>query len=203
MQHIVVATDSLRVAEAASGMAVIWVDAADDSWCGGQRIARALLKLPSRYADSDVIVYWEPEEPDLQAEDVDRLILYADEVTGVTCDFVTATGPYNPAATRDPTRVKAHYDRPERPRIGDFARLAHEDPCFRPHVGVYAFRPERVADLLTLPPSARSIAEQIEPLTWIEEHWVGEGISVLTTPNHVDSPQDYRRFVLDHARDAR
>lgn len=202
VQHVVVATDSMKVAEAVSGLAVVWLDPNDASWCGTQRVAQALLKLPARYADVDVIVNWQADEPELMFEDVDRLVAYADDnIQPGGCDFCTITAPYSKAACATPTVTKAKHDKPGSRRIMDFVRQCDGRQLYRPHVGIYAMRPAQIAELLTETPSPRSIADSLEQLTWLDLGWRCEGIGITYTPQGINDAADYRRFVARHLED--
>lgn len=200
VKHVIVATDSMKIANAVAGMAVCWVDQDDDSWCGSQRVARSLIKLPERYAQTDVIVNLQADEPEVDAETIERIVQAADRLDEYA-DFVTVVAPYDRAAHRNPTITKAMLTSRDGPTVRDFLRLTEEDPCHRPHVGVYAMRPERMAELVAMPPSSRSIAESLEQLTWIDDGWRCEAIQITYSPMGINTPEDYARFVQRHARD--
>jgi 3-deoxy-manno-octulosonate cytidylyltransferase (CMP-KDO synthetase) len=63
-------------------------------------------------------------------------------------------------------------------------------PAYRKHLGIYAYRPETLAEVAALPPSPLERAESLEQLRWLEAGhtiWVGEaaGDSI-----GVDTPAD-------------
>lgn len=196
---VVVATDSLRVAEAVSGMAVCWVDAGDESWCGTQRAARALVKLPQRYADADIIVNWQADEPEVDSSTVDQLICDA-YAHRASYEFLTVVAPYSKGACKEPTITKAIAGG-KLPNIRDFARTASEHQNNRPHVGIYAMTPDRLAELVSLPPSTRSIAESLEQLTWIDHGWRCRAVQIDYTPQGINTQADYDRFCGRHPHD--
>jgi len=202
VQHVVVATDSMRVAEAVSGLAVVWVDHEDDSWCGTQRIARALVKLPERYADADIIVNWQADEPEIEAQSIDQLITYAqDNLYPGGAQFCTLVSPHSKAACAMPNVTKAKQKNPGSANVSDFVRSCDGRRQYVPHVGVYAFRPEQLAELVTEPPSPRSIADSLEQLTWMDMGWQCEAVGIDYTPQGINDATDYRCFVARHLED--
>ena len=185
----------MEVCEACAGAAVCWLDNQDDSWCGTQRVARALAGLPQRYVEGpSVIVNWQADEPELQSADVDRMIEHAHNHLGKTCEFVTMTAPYRRLATKMSNVTKAKLATIGRPEVRDFARLTKEGSKNVPHVGIYAFRPLALAELAVTAPSVRSIGESLEQLTWIDAGWRCEAIPIDYEPQGINTLEDYRRF---------
>jgi len=193
VKHVVVATDSMLVAHAVAGEAVVWVDQDDDSWCGSQRIARALVKLPERYADVDIVVNWQADEPEIRAQDADRLVRRAHAATSDDFDVVTAVGPFRRSSAQQPHTVKAILDEHG---VADFRRSVRpESTGFYPHVGIYAMRPEALAQLVAMAPSVRSIAESLEQLTWLDNGWKVDAIDIDYEPLGINDGADYQRFI--------
>lgn len=196
VEHVVVATDSMAVARAVNAEAVCWVDLHDHSWCGSQRAARALHRLPSNYRHVDVCVNWQADEPEVQSEDVDLLIRRATELTPRHADVLTLVAPHRPGAARQPTVVKAVFRRPSATTVQDFVRLVpHSDVCHRPHVGIYAMRPERMEQLCEMHPTVRSIGESLEQLTWTDNGWRIKAVAIGYEPIGINTRRDYETFV--------
>jgi 3-deoxy-manno-octulosonate cytidylyltransferase (CMP-KDO synthetase) len=198
VEHVVVATDSMLIANAVAGEAVVWVDQDDDSWCGTQRIARALVKLPDRFADVDVVVNWQADEPEIKSVDVDRLVRKTFQETPEDFEVMTAVAPAREAAEETGT-VKAIFRRVDQldqlGEIQDFRRVVPPGSHnFRPHVGIYAMRAEQLAQLIAMAPSVRSIGESLEQLTWADNGWRIGALELDYEPLAINDAADYLRF---------
>lgn len=206
---MVVATDSLDVANAVSGLATVWVDSNDDSWCGTQRTSRALAGLPANYADdAHVVVSWQADEPEIDPDWVDNLITHVSEFShGFEGDpqVWTMTAPLRAFYLRKQADVvKAITDQhptEHYTRVTDFARNVGHAPDARHHVGIYAMRPEQLAELVAMPPSTRAIAEALEQLTWIDDGWEMATVHIPRAPRGINTTDDYRQFCFDHWSD--
>jgi 3-deoxy-manno-octulosonate cytidylyltransferase (CMP-KDO synthetase) len=63
------------------------------------------------------------------------------------------------------------------------------------HVGVYAFRRERLLEFAAMPPSPREVAERLEQLRALEAGWT-VGVLDATRPGFgIDTREDYERFL--------
>jgi len=205
LHDVVVATDDLRIFEvvARAGFTVKMTRA--DHPTGSDRIGELLPTL-----DADVVVNVQGDEPEIEPDLLDALILRLESDPGV--DVATAATPLQDRSRlADPNVVKVVVDRSDRALY--FSRSAL--PGGKPggpdpwslgrgplsHVGVYAYRRSALETFLSLPPSPLELAEGLEQLRLVE---YGIRYGVVVTPEAtrgVDTPEDYAAFVArDRAR---
>ncbi len=73
-----------------------------------------------------------------------------------------------------------------------------EPPVFFQHIGLYAFRPDYLAQLVRLPMTRIEQVESLEQLRILAD---GQQIKVGIVEHHaagIDTPQDYAAFVRRH-----
>jgi 3-deoxy-manno-octulosonate cytidylyltransferase (CMP-KDO synthetase) len=150
----------------------------------------------------DVIVNVQGDEPALDPEDLNRLVAtFADpEVRAATlCGAVTsemeANEPSVVKVVRDGRENALYFSRASIPARGH-ARggEAKLDVVLR-HIGVYAFRPDALAQFCALAAGKLEETENLEQLRWLE---AGESMRVLTArhvPRGIDTRMDYEEFV--------
>jgi 3-deoxy-manno-octulosonate cytidylyltransferase (CMP-KDO synthetase) len=68
-------------------------------------------------------------------------------------------------------------------------------PLARAHVGLYAFRRERLLAYARLPASPLADAESLEQLRALEHGWTIAVLPASLPASGIDTPEDYRRFV--------
>lgn len=191
---VVVATDSMAIANAVEGLCAVWLDPEDDSWCGTQRAARALAQLPDHFSDGEVLANWQADEPLLPIADVDRALRTArDRFRFNGVDVVTICHHQTTTAwdDRDQPKVLLHREY----RAVDFYRALPERHRVYDHIGFYALSPARMAQMTVEQPSVRAIAESLEQLTWIDEQWQVDVVKSRHRPASINTRADYRRFV--------
>jgi 3-deoxy-manno-octulosonate cytidylyltransferase (CMP-KDO synthetase) len=148
-----------------------------------------------------VIVNLQGDEPLIDPRDLSRL---AAAVAGDAADIATLAYPFpDEAAMRPPQVVKALVR--DDGLAADFRRTVpaaaeREGVALLHHVGVYAFRRERLLAFTRLEPSPRELAERLEQLRALENGW---RVRVLTAGRPgfgIDTREDYERFVQGHVR---
>jgi 3-deoxy-manno-octulosonate cytidylyltransferase (CMP-KDO synthetase) len=192
VEHVIVATDDRRIADAAEKAGA---EAVMTGECpsGTDRVAEAL-----RGRDEwDVVVDVQGDEPLLSGENIDVL------VRGMAGDrdvpMATLCRPLDEDRADDPNAVKVVRD--VNGRALYFSRSAIPFPrerkiaasLWRLHLGIYGFRPEILARFVALPPSPLEESEALEQLRALEN---GIPILVLDAPHPsygVDTPEDLRR----------
>lgn len=192
VEHVIVATDDRRIADAAENAGA---EAVMTGECpsGTDRIAEAI-----RGRDEwDVVVDVQGDEPLLSGENIDVL------VRGMLQDrdvpIATLCRPLEADRADDPNAVKVVRD--VNGRALYFSRSAIPYPrrqkiaasLWRLHLGIYGFRREALARFVALTPSPLEQAEALEQLRALEN---GIPILVLDAPHPsygVDTPEDLRR----------
>jgi 3-deoxy-manno-octulosonate cytidylyltransferase (CMP-KDO synthetase) len=168
---------------------------------GTDRCAEAVLDL-----DEPVIVNLQGDEPLIDPDDLARLAaavaVAAEGGSGAGADIATLGYPFpDEDAMRPPQVVKA-LRRPD--GLAAEFRRSVPTPAEREgldllhHVGVYAFRRERLLDFARLEPSPREITERLEQLRALENGWRVR-VLVASRPGFgIDTREDYERFVQRH-----
>jgi 3-deoxy-manno-octulosonate cytidylyltransferase (CMP-KDO synthetase) len=192
VDHVIVATDDERIAQAASSAGA---EAVMTGECpsGTDRVAAAA-------ADRDeweIVVNVQGDEPLLAGDNIDVL------VSGLSDDdevrMTTLCRPLEVERAEDPNAVKVVRDL--RGRALYFSRSPIPYPrhrevawkLWRLHLGIYGFRRDVLAEFVALPPSELEQAEGLEQLRALEN---GIPILVLDAPHPafgVDTPEDLER----------
>ena len=206
-RYVVIATDSMAVANAVSGLATVWVDD-EYCWCGTQRVARAVRALPNRYRDVDVVVNWQCGEPMFPPVCADQLIGIKRDAPGV--DVVTAVTGLSNADRECDDVVKAII-----PDVDDPTRESVPTPVdwflrtiprrlwnrARRHVGIYAFSPMSLAEMESLEQTPASAAVHLEQISWVDVSCGVGAVEFAHIPNAADTPRGYDRFCLAESVD--
>jgi 3-deoxy-manno-octulosonate cytidylyltransferase (CMP-KDO synthetase) len=194
VDHVVVATDDERVAEAARAAGAEAVMTGELP-SGTDRIAAALAGR----SEWELIVNIQGDEPMLSGANIDALVAGMRRAPGF--EMATLCRPLSEDRVADPNAVKVVRDAGGKalyfsrsvvpyPRVREAAA-----PLWRLHLGIYGFRPDSLARFVSMPPSALERAEGLEQLRALEN---GIGILVLDAPDPacgVDTPEDLQRVI--------
>lgn len=197
--HVVIATDSTEIADAAMAFGAHVFMTRADHQSGTERIAEAAAAMP----DAGLIVNIQGDEPEIDPAHIDALIALH-RVSGtfastLACPFPPELDPKNPAAVKAVlgrkiaslqdayealyfTRAQAPY-----PRDGGNA--------FYLHVGAYAFWRDALIKFSATPPGRLEQIEKLEQLRILE---MGEKIAVqIVHRAHrgIDTQADYQSSV--------
>jgi 3-deoxy-manno-octulosonate cytidylyltransferase (CMP-KDO synthetase) len=192
VDHVLVATDDERVAEAASDAGAQAVMTGEHP-SGTDRVAEAV----SGQSGWELIVNVQGDEPLLSGGNIDVL------VTGMrrAPEFGLGTLCFPLSAERvdDPNAVKVVRDAGRRALYFSRSLIPHPrnrfsaEALWRLHLGIYCFRPDTLARFVGLEPSPLEEAEGLEQLRALEN---GIEVLVLDAPDPavgVDTPDDLER----------
>ena len=192
IQHVIVATDDERIAQAAKS---VGAEAVMTGECasGTDRVAEAVAGRD----EWDVVVNVQGDEPLLSGENIDVLVngLVADDAS----EIATLCRPLDSERVDDPNAVKVVMDHSGRALYFSRSPIPHprsfEDAVglWRLHLGIYGFRREALANFVALEPSPLEKAEALEQLRALENSM---SILVLDAPHPafgVDTPEDLER----------
>jgi len=206
--RIVVAVDADEVATAVRTHGFEALPTRADHPSGTDRVKEAWDALAASGERADVIVGVQGDEPDLEREDLARLVAaFADPAVSMATLCVPLA---DPAAFAAPSVVKVvrdargdalYFSRAAIPARGHAEESAGEAAALR-HVGVYAYRPAALARFTALPRGRLERRESLEQLRWLE---AGEKLRVVDArraPRGIDTLEDYREFVRQKARGA-
>lgn len=195
VDHVIVATDDERVAEAANAAGAEAVMTGIHP-SGTDRVAEAVAGSGAW----ELVVNVQGDEPMLSAANIDTLVEGMRAHTDI--GMATLCRPMDESSVDDPNAVKVVYALDRRalyfsrsvipyPRDAMVARS-----MLRLHLGVYGFRPETLARYVALPPSALERAEGLEQLRALEN---GIEMLVFEAPDAahgVDTPEDLQKVEL-------
>jgi 3-deoxy-manno-octulosonate cytidylyltransferase (CMP-KDO synthetase) len=201
LARVVLATDSEEILAAANEVDVEALLTAATHASGTDRVHEAYRRLVAAGAGPfDVVLNVQGDEPEVDGETLDPLVAaFAD----ASVRMATLCTPLEPRLAGDPAIVKVVLDRagdalyfsrapiPARAANAGDAPLA---PCLR-HVGVYAFRPDALAEFCALPRGGLERHESLEQLRWLE---AGGRIRVLPAAEGsvgIDTPEHYADFL--------
>ena len=216
LDTIIIATDDMRIAEAAFdwGAEVSLTSLKHRS--GTDRIAEVARKLP----DAGYILNIQGDEPLVEPSLIDRFV--RDLRQNPKCGIVTAAHPFDdPADAASPHQVKVVTDLAGNalyfsrslipyPRSGGFQtavplnrRLGSRRSLILRHQGIYGFRRETLLQFVAWKPSPLEQSEHLEQLRALEN---GVTVHVLVTRHGspgVDTPQDAKAIERKLARASR
>ena len=192
--RVVVATDDARIEAAVRGFGGEVVRTRPDHVSGSDRCAEAAERLTE-----PVVVNVQGDEPLFEPKD---LAAVAEAAARPENDLATLAHPLaDAAAAASPAVVKVvtaadgralYFSRAPIPfdrAAGTAARTA------RAHVGIYAFRRERLLAYARLPAGTLAAVESLEQLRALEAGWRIAVLPASRPAFGIDTPEDYRRFV--------
>lgn len=198
LDAIVIATDDERIASAAEAFGADVVMTSPDHPSGSDRVAE--VAQLARFADADVLVNVQGDEPEIDPEALDALVarLRADADHGE--QLATLARPFGADEADDfasPHAVKVVADASGRALYFSRSPIPHgTDPLgAHLHVGVYAWRREALLAFTAATPSPLERRERLEQLRALE---MGMTIGVVVIAHSalgIDTPSDYARFV--------
>jgi 3-deoxy-D-manno-octulosonate cytidylyltransferase len=189
--RVLVLTDDHRVETAVRSYGGEVLRTRPEHLSGTDRCAEAASRI-----DEPIVVNLQGDEPLIEARDLARLAQAVDEGG---CDLATLAYPFpNEQAMTPPQFVKA-LRRPDG-LAADFRRSVptvaeRQGVDVLHHVGVYAFRRERLADFAALPPSPRETTERLEQLRALENGWRVRVLTASRPGFGIDTREDYERFL--------
>jgi 3-deoxy-manno-octulosonate cytidylyltransferase (CMP-KDO synthetase) len=213
LSEVIIASDSEEITSVARGFGAR-VEMTGEHPSGTDRIAEVVKRA---CPDADLIVNVQGDEPDLNPENINklvRLISGRPEVEMATL----ATPIYSLSVLHDPSCVKVvrasngkalYFSRATIPFLRDGTPedlLDIQDASGMPltpwllHLGIYAYRRDFLLKLTRMPPSKLEQLEKLEQLRALES---GASILVQIVSERsvgIDTPADYAQFVVRHSR---
>lgn len=204
-QLVLIATDDEEIAAEARRFGALAVMTSPDCPSGTDRVAEAVAAYPG----AEVIVNLQGDEPDADADAIDRLFELL-ENNPAAAMATLATPIREREKLDDPSCVKVTFDNAGRAlyfsrspiphaREWDDRLLAAEPPLFHQHIGIYGYRRSL---LLQMPKWPVGRLEQIEKLEQLRVLENGESILVAVTPQAtrgIDTPEDFAAFAARRA----
>ncbi|MFM8788956.1 MAG: 3-deoxy-manno-octulosonate cytidylyltransferase [Chthoniobacterales bacterium] len=195
IDRVIVATDDMRIAEAAFAFGAEVALTSPKHPTGTDRLAEVAAKLKS----APIILNVQGDEPDIAPSTIDRLVraLQQDAKLGM----VTAANPItNHADIRNPNVVKVVTDLDGRALYFSRSAIPHDRDGrggikYLRHQGIYGYRRKVLLDFVKWKPTPLEQAEKLEQLRALE-HGVSIGVIVVKRGSvGVDVPGDVAKAV--------
>lgn len=176
LNRVIVATDDERIYDEVRRFGGEVVMTSPDHRSGTDRVAEAYRKSG---ADADVIVNIQGDEPFVEPQQISQLTSLFDDPT---TDIATLVRPFDAArgfeALFDPNLVKVvtagngdalYFSRSVIPYVRGVEWKQWLDKTrYLTHVGMYAYRPAVLGEIVRLPQSPLEISESLEQLRWLQ-----------------------------------
>jgi len=165
VNELVIATDDLRIAEAARGFGARIEMTSPEHASGTDRVAEVARRRPG----AGIILNLQGDEPELDSEAVSRLIRGMQADPGL-CMATLAHREDRPRALAAPDVAKVVVDAEGFALYfsrADVAQGSSGGPALR-HVGVYGFRPDFLLEFASWPAGELERAERLEQLRALE-----------------------------------
>jgi 3-deoxy-manno-octulosonate cytidylyltransferase (CMP-KDO synthetase) len=198
---VLIATDHAEIARDIERFGGDFVMTSPDCASGTDRVAEVARKLPR----AEILVNVQGDEPEMSAENVDRVIELLEQ--NPSAGMATLCAPM-PSAEQlaNPACVKVVFDHAGRAlyfsrspipfvRDPDDSQPFNEPPIFYQHLGIYAFRREVLLSMSTLPASSLEQAEKLEQLRMLQAGGTILVAVVQHATSGIDTPADYAAFV--------
>jgi len=198
VDRVLVATDDRRIAEAVRGFGGEVAMTRADHATGTDRVAEATGRL-----DAELIVNVQGDEPEMDPEAIDTLVELMDSrpeavMGSLACPFTCQADVQNPACVKvvlDGAGRALYFSRSLIPYPRDTGGRVDSPGRWLLHLGIYAYRPEFLAELTRTPPTDLERVEQLEQLRAL---FMGAKIviGVVDRPSSgIDTPEQYAAFV--------
>ncbi|MBL8880327.1 MAG: 3-deoxy-manno-octulosonate cytidylyltransferase [Phycisphaerales bacterium] len=196
IDRCIIATDDLRIADAARSFDAEVAMTRPDHASGTDRIAEVIRAMSGR--DDDVVVNIQGDEPEIEPLDLDRLVVRLrnspDAVTAtLAAPFASDADPRDPNCVKVVTNARSlalYFSRSLIP----YPRDADARATWLLHLGVYAYRRAFLLSIASLPQSRLEQIEKLEQLRVLENGYAMAVEVVERAVPGVDTPDDYARF---------
>ncbi len=200
LNEVVVATDHEAIFSHVQSFGGRVVMTSPDHPSGTDRCFEASQRVG---ADYDFVINIQGDEPFIQPEQIDTL---ASVLTSAGVQLATLIRKIDdPEALFDPNKVRVilnvfheaiYFSRNPIPYVRGAERETWlQKHTFYQHVGMYAYRPDILAEITRLPVSSLEKAESLEQLRWIEN---GYRIKTAVTAHEsmgIDTPEDLQKVL--------
>jgi 3-deoxy-manno-octulosonate cytidylyltransferase (CMP-KDO synthetase) len=201
---VIIATDDERIYDHAKTFGANVMMTSSHHANGTSRCAAVMDELEDQDEDYDVVINVQGDEPFIAPDDINTLIdaFEAEEDVEIatlikridTLDELDDSNVVKVVITdfEDDSADALYFSRAAIPYIRDEKEResAVKNNAFYKHIGLYAFAPELLPEVVHIPASPLEKLEKLEQLRWLENHFV---ITVLETTSEsigVDTPED-------------
>jgi len=203
LDRVVVATDDERILKAVQERGGEAMMTFPDHRNGTDRCLEAYLKLKEDY---DVIINIQGDEPFIHPSQIELLkAAFQNSETQIATlvkpfssddDFENLFNPNTPKVVLNSNGQAIYFSRSIIPYIrGKHHSEWLKSHVFYKHIGIYAYKPEVLKEITSLPQSISEKAESLEQLRWIENGYVIQTMITHEETFGIDTPEDLERAV--------
>lgn len=204
VDRVIVATDDVRIREAAEAFGAEVCMTSADHPCGSDRAAEVARSL-----DHDIVVNLQGDEPSMPPEMISRTVaLLADDAESVISTLACRIE--NQAELNDPNVVKVVVDESWRALYFSRSAIPYVRAAKHPlgdsalphlrHHGIYAFRRAFLLEFQRLGPHPLEQAESLEQLRALAHGYIIKVGLTTQRPLKVDTPEDFKAFCAARAK---
>lgn len=204
LDRVVVATDDERIktcVESFGGSALL---TSSELRSGTERVAEAYRLLGEEY---DVVINIQGDEPFINKEQIESIKkLFEDKATGIGtivkpfCEkdgWRALENPNSPKVVVNKRGEAMYFSRSVVPFVrGKAAGEWLSAHCFYKHIGLYAYKPAVLQEIVKLPPTSLERAECLEQLRWLENGYIIKVAASNAESIGIDTPEDLTRAEL-------
>lgn len=189
---VLVATDDMRIAAAATAAGAQVALTRPDCASGTDRVAEAVSAIPlAELGADDVVLNIQGDEPRIEVAAIRAVVA---ELTRPEVELATAATPLYPALAASPHVVKVAVDALGRALYFSRAPIPWSDAPAAPprlrHLGLYAYRRRTLLRLAALPPAPAEQCERLEQLRALHHGIAIAVVTVAAAWRGVDTPAD-------------
>ena len=203
LDRVVVATDDERILNAVGKEGGEALLTSPDHPSGTDRCLEAYLKLKEEY---DVIINIQGDEPFIHPLQIELLkSAFLNTSTQIATlvkpfspndDFENLFNPNTPKVLLNSKGQAIYFSRSVIPYIrGKHHSKWLESHVFYKHIGIYAYKPQVLNEITSLPPSVLEKAESLEQLRWIENGYVIQTMITDEDTIGIDTPEDLEKAI--------
>jgi len=203
LDRVVVATDDERILNAVRQWGGGALLTSPDHPSGTDRCLEAYWKLKEEY---DVIINIQGDEPFIHPSQIELLkTAFQNPATSIATlvkpfspddDFENLFNPNTPKVVLNSKGQAIYFSRSIVPYIrGKHHSEWLKSHVFYKHIGIYAYKPNVLEEITSLPPSILEKAESLEQLRWIENGYVIQAMITNEETIGIDTPDDLEKAV--------
>lgn len=199
LDELIIATDSDEIYKHAQAFGAKVFMTPDTFSSGTERVAWLVKELQ---LIADVVINIQGDEPFTPAEDIIKLnrAFIQDEVQIATlaCDFKDEKDIHRPSVVKivlDENDNALYFSRSPIPFNRDLKDNWLNYYPYKRHIGIYAFRPNILVDMVHKPASQLEQIESLEQLRWL---YYGQKIKVISVKHasiSIDTPEDLAQAI--------
>lgn len=203
LNDVIIATDDSRIIEECELFGLNVMMTSVDHLNGTERCAEIVMKMESEF---DLIINIQGDEPFIHAKSISELVhlfrINPSASIGTLRKRIDQNiDIFNPSIIKvvaDNNHKAIYFSRNPIPYLRDVSEEEYSKKhMFYKHIGMYAFKPEVLLELVQLKESALESAEKLEQLRWMENGYEIFIQDTIYESKSIDTLEDYH-YILKH-----